>query len=126
MDDGSRERRDEPGLRDSAPRRTYLAAERTYLAWLRTGLGALGLGIAVGRLIPALIESEHLAFALLGVGYSALGAFLILFAGWRQRRVHRALVEDGPIPLDGWVVNVLTVAGLVLAAATVFLVVVEV
>ena len=126
MDDDVRERQDDQGLRDSAPRRTYLAAERTYLAWLRTGLGALGLGLAVGRLIPALIDSEHLAFALLGVGYSLLGVFLILFAGWRQRRVHRALVANGPIPFDGWVVNVLTVAGLVLATATVFLVVVEV
>jgi inner membrane protein YidH len=117
-------REPEPG--DSAPRRTYLAAERTYLAWLRTGLGALGLGLAVGRLIPALIESSHVEFALLGVGYSLLGVFLVLFAGWRQRRVRRALAEDGPIPIDAWVVNVLTVAGLVLAVATVVLVVAEV
>ena len=114
------------GTNDSAPRRTYLAAERTYLAWLRTGLGALGLGLAVGRLIPALLESEHRTFALLGVGYSVLGVFLILFAGWRQRRVHRALVEDAPIPIDGWVVNVLTVAGLILATATIVLILVEV
>ena len=61
------------GLVDSAPRRTYLAAERTYLAWLRTGLGALGLSLAVGRLIPALIDSSHVAFAVLGVGYGAAG-----------------------------------------------------
>ncbi len=118
--------RERPGLRDSAPRRTYLAAERTYLAWLRTGLGALGLALAVGRLIPALIESEHVAFAVLGTGYGALGVFVILFAGWRQRRVNRALVDDTPFPRDVWVVNVLTVAGLVLAAFTVVLVLVAV
>jgi putative membrane protein len=111
-----------PALRDSAPRRTYLAAERTYLAWLRTGLGALGLALAVGRLIPALIESEHVAFAMLGTGYGAVGVFLILFSGWRQRRVHRALVDDAPIPTDTWVVNVLTIAGLALAAFTIVLV----
>ena len=40
--------KDVVNLADSAPRRTWLAAERTYLAWLRTGLGALGLALAVG------------------------------------------------------------------------------
>lgn len=116
----------DPGLRDSAPRRTYLALERTYLAWLRTALGALGLALAVGRLIPALIQSEHVVFALLGTGYGVLGVFLIVFAGWRQRRVHRALVDGMPLPDDAWVVTVLTVAGLLLAAITIALVLVEV
>jgi uncharacterized membrane protein YidH (DUF202 family) len=55
-------------LVDSAPRRTWLAAERTYLAWLRTGLGALGLALAVGRLLPALIDVSHVEFGLLGIG----------------------------------------------------------
>ena len=54
---------------DSAPRRTSLAAERTYLAWLRTGLAALGLALAVGRLIPALIDVHRAPFAALGLGY---------------------------------------------------------
>jgi putative membrane protein len=115
-----------PGPTDSAPRRTYLAAERTYLAWLRTGLGALGLGLAVGRLIPALMESEHTEFGLLGAGYALLGVFLIVFAAWRQRRIARALTEGEPLPLDGWVVTVLTVSGLVLAVATFALVLAEV
>jgi putative membrane protein len=129
VDDTGRERSDdrhEPELRDSAPRRTYLAAERTYLAWLRTGLGALGLGLAVGRLMPALVDASHVAFGLLGAGYGLLGVFLVLFAGWRQQRIHRALVADRPIPLDAWIVNVLTVAGLVLAVATIVMVLVEI
>ncbi len=113
-------------LRDSAPRRTYLAAERTYLAWLRTGLGALGLALAVGRLIPALVDSEHAAFAVLGIAYAALGAFLILVADWRQRRVNRALTREEPLPVDLWVVRVLTAAGLALAAFTIVLVFVAV
>ena len=46
------------GSTDSAPRRTWLAAERTYLAWLRTAFAALGLAIAVGRLLPALVDAR--------------------------------------------------------------------
>ena len=126
MPDSAAEEQRPPGVRDSAPRRTYLAAERTYLAWLRTGLGALGLALAVGRLIPALIDSEHVAFAVLGVAYAALGVFLILVADWRQRRVNRALTRDEPLPADLWVVRVLTAAGLVLAAFTIVLVLVAV
>ena len=113
-------------LTDSAPRRTYLAAERTYLAWLRTGLGALGLSLAVGRLIPALIDSSHVAFAVLGVGYGLLGALLVGYAAWRQRSVRRALLENAPLPVDGWIVNVLTVATMALAAFTIVLVLDEI
>jgi uncharacterized membrane protein YidH (DUF202 family) len=46
---------------EGAPRRTSLAAERTYLAWLRTSLGAIGVALAVGRLIPALLSALALA-----------------------------------------------------------------
>jgi putative membrane protein len=128
-DDSTPERPDDrrdAELPDSAPRRTYLAAERTYLAWLRTGLGALGLSLAVGRLIPALIDSSHVAFAVLGIGYGLLGALLVVYAAWRQRSVRRALVTDAPLPFDGWIVTVLTVATIVLAAATLVLVLVEI
>jgi putative membrane protein len=121
------EQRDQqPGLHDSAPRRTYLAAERTYLAWLRTGLGALGLSLAVGRLIPALIDSSHVAFAVLGVGYGLLGALLVVYAAVRQRSVRRSLVENAPLPFDSWIVTVLTVATGALAAFTIVLVLVEI
>ncbi len=62
---------------EGAPRRTSLAAERTYLAWLRTGLGAIGVALAVGRLIPALLGGSRVAYAALGAGYGVLGAFII-------------------------------------------------
>jgi putative membrane protein len=114
------------GLTDSAPRRTWLAAERTYLAWLRTGLGALGIALAVGRLLPALIETEHIGFGLLGIGYGALGVFLLVMSAYRTHRVRAALVAQRPLPADTWTIWVLTAAGLVLAAGTIALVVVAI
>jgi putative membrane protein len=108
----------------SAPRRTDMAAERTYLAWLRTGLGALGLSLAVGRLIPALIGEGRGAFAALGVGYGLFGAFLIAYAAHSDKAVRSALAEDGPLPDDWWAILVPTVCGLVLAVVTILLVLV--
>ena len=118
-------RRDSAALRDSAPRRTYLAAERTYLAWLRTGLGAIGVALAVGRLLPALIGGSHLAYGLLGVGYGVLGIFLIGYALVRARRIRAALEIGRPLPLDSWALAVTTAIGLVLAIATIVMVVAE-
>ncbi|HET6476426.1 MAG TPA: DUF202 domain-containing protein [Thermoleophilia bacterium] len=114
------------GLSDSAPRRTWLAAERTYLAWLRTGLGTLGIALAVGRLLPALIDAEHVAFGLLGVGYGALGVFLLLMSAYRAQRVRAALAAQRPLPTDAWSIWVLTAASLALAAGTIVLVVVAI
>jgi putative membrane protein len=114
----------EDDLTDSAPRRTWLAAERTYLAWLRTGLGALGIALAVGRLLPALIDAEHRAFGLLGVGYGVLAVFLLVMAAYRSQRVRGALAAQRPLPPDTWTIWVLTALSLVLAAGTIALVVV--
>jgi putative membrane protein len=115
----------DPG-RDSAPRRTYLAAERTYLAWLRTGLAAIGIALAVGRLIPALIDASQTAFAVLGIGYGLLGVFLIVYAAVSARRVRQALEEDRALPSD-WAAMLVTTAGaLVLAAITMVMLVAEV
>ena len=117
---------DAEGLTDSAPRRTWLAAERTYLAWLRTGLGALGMALAVGRLLPVLIDASHVAFGLLGGGYAALGVFLLVLAAYRAQRTRAALAAGRPLPLDVWAIWVLTAVSLVLAVATIVLVVAEV
>jgi putative membrane protein len=119
-------RPDETGsLRDSAPRRTLLAAERTYLAWLRTGLGAIGVALAVGRLVPALVGGSHLAYGVLGAGYGVLGIFLIAYAVVRARRIEAALAANAPITLDWWALAVTTVLGLALAIATVAMVLAE-
>jgi putative membrane protein len=107
---------------DSAPRRTWLAAERTYLAWLRTGLGALGLALAVGRLLPALIDISHVQFGLLGIGYGVLGVFLIFLSAYRAQRIRAALAAQRPLPTDMWMIWALTAASLVLAALTIVLI----
>jgi len=111
---------------DSAPRRTWLAAERTYLAWLRTGLGALGLALAVGRLVPALIDVSHVEFGLLGIGYGALGIFLLCMSAYRAQRVRHALAAQRALPSDAWAILVLTATSLVLAVFTVILIAIEV
>ena len=113
------------GVRRSAPRRTLMAAERTYLAWLRTGLGAIGVSLAVGRLLPALIGGSHAGYVWLGAGYGVLGLFFIAYALLRARRLQAALVADEPVTLDWWALVVATVAGLSLAVATIVMVLAE-
>ena len=118
-------RSSDPG-RDSAPRRTYLAAEHTYLAWLRSGLTSVGIALAVGRLIPALIDVSQAAFAVLGIGYGLLGVFLIVYAAVSARRIRQALDADRPLPSDGIAILTTTVGALVLAAITMVMLVAEV
>jgi inner membrane protein YidH len=113
-------------LQDSAPRRTWLAAERTYLAWLRTALAALALAVGVGRLLPALVAGSHKAFGLVGAAYGLLGILVLLLGAWRTQRVRSALIANRPLPTDDWTLWVLTVLGVVLAVATIALVIVEV
>ena len=125
-EDGERQARGADPGRDSAPRRTYLAAERTYLAWLRTGLASVGIALAVGRLIPALIDASQVAFAILGIGYASLGIFLIIYAAAGARRIQRALEEDRPLPSDWAAILTTTIGALVLAVITLVMLVVEV
>lgn len=113
---------DHRSLRESAPRRTLLAAERTYLAWLRTGMGAVGLALAVGRLLPVLIGGSHRAYALLGAGYGLLGVFLIAYALFRARQLQKNLRMGADLALDWWALVVVTAGGLVLAVATLVMV----
>jgi putative membrane protein len=114
------------GLQGSAPRRTWLASERTYLAWLRTALAALALAVGVGRLLPALVASSHVAFGLVGAGYGVLGVLILALGAWRLQRVSASLASNHPMPADVWTLWVLTALGIVLAVATIALVIVEV
>jgi putative membrane protein len=105
--------------RQDASRRTLLAEERTFLAWFRSGLAAIAVSLAVGRLLPALVEGDQRVYRLLGIGYGLLGIFLTAYGAVRQRAVERQLLAGRFLPLPLWVIVTLGVAGLVLSTATV-------
>lgn len=102
-----------------ASRRTLLAEERTYLAWLRSGLAAIAVSLAVGRLLPELLDADQDVYRVLGIGYGALGVFLMAYGAVRQRSVERRLRTGGFAPLPLWVVVALGAGGLTLGLATV-------
>ena len=108
-----------------ASRRTYLAAERTLLAWWRSGLAALAVALAVGRLVPALIDAPSAPFITLGIGFGILALAFIVYGTNRQRHVERAMSEGRFRPLNGWVVMTMTGLMVVLAVATVSLIAFE-
>jgi len=106
-------------------RRTYLAEERTFLAWLRSGLAALGVSLAVGRLLPALLDASPAPYVALGIGFGALGLFFFVFGALRQRALERALAAGAFRPLPPIVVLGLAVVGIALSAGTLLLVATE-
>ena len=107
-------------------RRTYLAEERTLLAWWRSGLAALAVALAVGRLLPALLdERSTTGFVALGAGFALVGVALVLLGALRHRAVERALAEGRFRAMPAAVTWGITAAMLVLAAGTLLLVVTE-
>jgi putative membrane protein len=106
-----------------ATRRTRLANERTFLAWLRTGITCLAAGLAVGRVLPELIDGDVWPYAAIGAGYSLVGMALIGY-GLRRERAIAAAIERGEwAPLEATAVTALTAVAFALGAATLALVV---
>jgi putative membrane protein len=104
-------------------RRTRLAAERTWLAWWRSGIAAATAALAVGGLVPELVEDAGWPYVALGSGY-ALAAFAMFALGaLRKRAVDRALAtgEYAQLPW-GWAL-LLSAGGACLAVATLLVVV---
>jgi putative membrane protein len=107
---------------DDAPRRTHLAAERTWLAWWRTWLTAAVAALGVGRIAPEIVDGASWPYVAIGSAYAVLGAVILALAAARQRAVRRSLRQGAYDELsDRWVV-VLSGGGVVLALATLVLV----
>ena len=103
-------------------RRTRLANERTYLAWYRTGLTSLAVCVGLGRIVPELTDVDTLRFEIVGAGYGILGIAFIVAGFARARNVHRAIDGGGYAPLSTGLSVALASAGVVLAGATILLV----
>jgi uncharacterized membrane protein YidH (DUF202 family) len=97
-----------------------LAAERTQLAWWRTGLASLAVALAIGRLVPTLLDPNHAwPFTVVGVGFGIYALILVGYGTVRARSVRRHGVDASSpeIFLFG-----LTAIGVVLIAAATVLI----
>ena len=103
-------------------RRTRLAAERTWLAGWRSGIAATAASLAVGAVVPDLIESSRWPYVILGVGYATLAVSMFVMGEVRKRAVDRALDEGGYAPLPGTWTVALSGAGGILAIVTLLVV----
>jgi putative membrane protein len=110
---------------EDVSRRTWLAAERTWLAWWRTGLAAAAAALAVGRLIPALAHGTQWPFQALGIGYGATAIGVTVVGALRQRRTAAGLRRGSFDELPDRLVVAFTAAVVVLALATIAVIVVE-
>ncbi len=72
-----------------ATRRTVLARERTALAWWRSGITALGVAVAVGRVVPEVAGTDSLPYALLGAGYAIIGLVMVAYGSLTQGQRER-------------------------------------
>jgi uncharacterized membrane protein YidH (DUF202 family) len=112
----------EPEVAD-VTRRTRLAAERTWLAWWRSGIAASTAALAVGGLVPELVEGTGWPYVVLGIGYAFAAISMFTVGELRKRAVDRALDEGGYAPLPGVWTVALSAAGGSLAVATLLVVV---
>jgi putative membrane protein len=81
----------EPPSPDDVTRRTRLAAERTWLAWWRSGIAASTAAVAVGGVVPELVDKGGTAYVVLGCAYALLAACVFAGAAVRRHQVERAL-----------------------------------
>jgi uncharacterized membrane protein YidH (DUF202 family) len=111
-----------PGIGEGL-RRAHLAAERTYLAWWRTALATVAVALAIGRLLPEVLDAGSTwPYVAVGVGWGVVAVGISIYAPLRQRSLRRAIDEGAyahphPAMLAG-----VGVAGVILVAASALLV----
>jgi len=110
---------------DDVTRRTRLAAERTWLAWWRSGIAASTAAVAVGGVVPELVEGGRTAYVLLGAGYAALAAGVFAGGALRRRQVDRALERGEYEGVSEGAALVLTMAAITLALGTLAVIVAQ-
>jgi inner membrane protein YidH len=103
-------------------RRTRLAAERTWLAWWRSGIAAATASLAVGGLVPQLIDGSSWPYVVLGAGYAIASLAMFGLGALRARAVDRALSEGAYSMLPAAWVFVLCAGGAALALGTLLVV----
>ena len=105
-----------------ATRRTRLASERTYLAWWRSALAAFAVSLGVGKIVPQLAGGSSAGYEIVGVGYALLGIAFIAYGLIRHQQQEAALLEGRFVPFGRGAAIGFTVAGILLGAATVVVV----
>ena len=105
-----------------ADRRTRLASERTFLAWLRSGLTAFAVSLAVGGIVPQLVDRTAWPFVACGVAFAAYGIVMVVVGGRRAREVERAIQAGGYAPLADRTLVALAAGAAALGLATLALV----
>jgi len=93
--------------------RNHMANERTFLSWCRTGIALIAFGFVIERFDILLRKSNIFAGNLeitahlqntryLGVTVLALGALIIVLAGWRflcvRKHINRGEAEFSTLP----------------------------
>ena len=106
-------------------RRSSMAAERTWLAWWRSGLAATVGALAVGRFAPDLLDVTAWPYVVIGCGYAALAIGLLVMGAKRQRDLEASLYGDEHRPISFRLVAVFTAGGVLVALASVVLVVAQ-
>lgn len=114
----------EPADRD-VTRRTLLAAERTWLAWWRSGIAAATAAVAVGGVVPELVEGGRTAYVVLGAGYAGLATAVFAAAAVRRHRVQRALERGEYEEVGERGVLALTLVAMLLSLATLAVIIVQ-
>jgi uncharacterized membrane protein YidH (DUF202 family) len=121
----------EHGTRDltgagDGQRRAHLAAERTYLSWWRTSLATLAVALAIGKVLPDLLESGTAwPYLVVGIAWGLLAATLAVYGFLRQRALHASIDTGGFVQPHPLVLNILSAAGVMLIVVSALLVLIR-
>jgi inner membrane protein YidH len=108
-----------------ASRRTMLAAERTWLAWWRSGIAVGTAAIAVGGLVPQLVDGSRAPYEVIGGGYAVLAVLVFAGGARRYRRVRDQIESGGYAEVEPAWITALTVSAALLSLATLAVIIIQ-